>query len=615
MDTLGEGHFEGMSKSHHVAETTGRPRVPAHTRTRFEVLNNAALMVVNDDPAVMRLLQALLEDAGYSNLVATCEPSRTVELMLEHRPDLLLLDSRMPGVSGFDVLAEAQRHPELRHIPVIMLANEADPQSRLKALELGAVDLLTKPVEFSELRLRVRNTLAFCLHRDSMGETDGLTGLLNRQTLRDKLSGMLRSCKRSGQHCVLLHVDMDRFKRINETFGYLAGDRIIQKAARLLRRAAEEADMVREDQGQGISPGGLVARVAGNGFALVLANLDAGIALQRAAQLAQNIHEIFSQPMHVDGQDSYVTVSTGIAMYPNDSAETDLLLGCAETAMYEAKRGGRNGYEFFSGDMNAFSPGKVKLENDLRRALERNEFVLYYQPRVEIASNRITGVEALIRWRHPEQGLVSPTQFIPLAEDMGLIAEIGRWAMREACKQNKAWTDQGLPPIEVSVNVSGAQLKNQMIWRDVNEVLRSTCLKPAQLVLELTESMLMEDAEDNVRMLHELSQDGVKISIDDFGTGYSSLAYLGRFPLNELKIDRSFVQRISKDGGPIINAIVAMGHALGMQVTAEGVSSEEQLTWLTSRGCDQYQGYLYSRPVPASEVAALLRRNTTKPSK
>jgi EAL domain-containing protein (putative c-di-GMP-specific phosphodiesterase class I) len=198
---------------------------------------------------------------------------------------------------------------------------------------------------------------------------------------------------------------------------------------------------------------------------------------------------------------------------------------------------------------------------------------------------------------------------------MGLIAEIGRWVMLEACTQNKVWTDQGFAPIEVSVNVSGAQLKNQLVWRDVNDVLRSTRLKPAQLVLELTESMLMEDAEDNVRMLHELAQRGVKISIDDFGTGYSSLAYLGRFPLNELKIDRSFVQRIAKDGGPIISAIIAMGHALGMQVIAEGVKTQEQLRWLKSRRCDQYQGYLYSRPLPASQMVSLLLCNPNKPAK
>ncbi|MFN0315780.1 MAG: putative bifunctional diguanylate cyclase/phosphodiesterase [Burkholderiales bacterium] len=615
MDTLGEGNLEksGTFRRASGEEITGPHKVHAPAASEAEGSGDATLMVVNDDPAVVRLLTALLADAGYRNLVTTSEPARTVDLMREHRPDLVLLDSRLPGTGGLEILAQAQRHPELRHIPVIMLTTEADPKQRMKALELGALDMLTKPVEFSELRLRVRNTLASGRKRGSASNNDGLTGLLGRQALRDKLGTILGDCERAGEHCVLLHADMDRFKRINETFGYVAGDRILQEAASLLRQAVNDTEIA--PRGRGKVRDCLVARVAGNGFAVVLAHLDPGVALQTAAQLAQKIHETFSRPMQIDGQDTYVTVSTGIAMFPNDGAHADQLLGRAETAMYEAKRSGRNGYEFFSGDLNPAAPAKVQLENDLRRALERNEFFLNYQPRIDIASNRIVGVEALIRWRHPVQGLISPVQFIPLAEEMGLITEIGRWVMLEACVQNKAWTDEGLPPIEVSVNVSGAQLRNQLIWRDVNEVLKTTRLNPGQLVLELTESMLMEDAEDNVRMLHELAQGGIKISIDDFGTGYSSLSYLGQFPLNELKIDRSFVQRIDKDGGPIISAIIAMGHALGMQVIAEGVKSEEQLKWLKARHCDQYQGYFFSRPLPPSQLAELLRANAAKPVK
>jgi EAL domain-containing protein (putative c-di-GMP-specific phosphodiesterase class I) len=282
--------------------------------------------------------------------------------------------------------------------------------------------------------------------------------------------------------------------------------------------------------------------------------------------------------------------------------------------MYKAKKGGRKTYEFFSGDMNAHALERLTLENQLRRAVERNEFVLYYQPKVDVGSGRITGAEALVRWKHPEHGIVVPAKFIPIAEETGLIVEIGQWVLRTACAQIQAWLRLGLPPLSISVNVSSLQFRQRKVWHAVRGALAHTSLPPEQLVLELTESMLMENATDSIEMLQELKEMGLKLAVDDFGTGYSSFTYLSRFPIDELKIDRSFLRGLpdERDNLAIVRAIIALARELGLRVVAEGVETKQQLEFLRSRACDEYQGFLCSRPAPPEAFAILMRRQLSQ---
>ena len=357
----------------------------------------------------------------------------------------------------------------------------------------------------------------------------------------------------------------------------------------------------------------MLARVGGNGFAALLPNLHNLSKVDSATSIARQVLSAFSKPFQIDGREMFVTVSIGIAISPGDGEEADALLKSAEMAMYQAKKRGRNTYEFFSGEMNASSLERLTLETQLRHAVERGEFLLFYQPKVDVTTRRITGAEALIRWKHPELGIVSPAKFIPIAEETGLIVEIGQWVLRTACAQVKAWTQAGLPALSVSVNVSTAQFKQRKVWHAVRGALERSGIMPGQLILELTESMLMENANDSIDMLNELKEIGVKISVDDFGTGYSSLSYLSRFPIDELKIDRSFVSGlpVDRNGAAIVGAIIALARELGLKTVAEGVENDEQLRFLLSRHCDQYQGYLCSRPAPPELFANLLKRRST----
>jgi diguanylate cyclase (GGDEF)-like protein len=514
-------------------------------------------------------------------------------------------------VSGFDILGEVRSHEELRYTPVIMLTAESEGSAKLKALELGATDFLLKPVDPSELRLRLRNALAFKAYQDRLSDFDALTGLPNRRKFQAELSALLaKAAEQRSRACALLHIDLDRFKQVNDTLGHRIGDKLLCGVAQMLVRIA---DTSKPSQFPGSDPGDRpsVARIGGNGFAVLLPNLHNLAKQDDATSVARRILNSFAEPFQAEGHELFTTASIGIAVSPSDGQDAEALLKNAEMAMYQSKKRGRGSYQFFSGDMNAQALERLTLENQLRRAVEREEFVLYFQPKVEVASRRVAGVEALIRWKHPEQGIIAPQKFIPIAEETGLIVEIGQWVLRSACSQLQAWMQQGLPPMCVAVNVSGAQFKHGTIWHAVRGALERSGIPPSHLVLELTESILMENAEESVETLHELKDMGVKIAIDDFGTGYSSFTYLSRFPIDELKIDRSFIHGLtSQRGSPaIVGAMIALGRALNLQVVAEGVETSQQLEFLRARNCHQYQGFLCSRPVPPGTLTTLMQRS------
>ena len=572
-------------------------------------LKESTVMMVDDDPLMIEVVQTYLEEAGYTSFVTTSRPTEAMQLFTEQRPDILLLDLMMPEVSGFDILAQIRAHEELRYTPVIILTAESDPMAKLRALELGATDLLTKPVDSSELRLRLRNALGFKAYQDRLADFDGLTGLPNRRKFRSELEAALGNTQQS-RACALLHIDLDRFKKINDTLGHRVGDKLLCAVTQLLQRTLSDAEATGWPASREAEKSIVLSRIAGNGFAAVLPNLHNLKKADTADSVARRLLAALRESFHIDEHELFVTASIGIAVSPGDGQEADALLKHAEMAMYQAKERGRNTYTFYSGKMNAHALKRLTLENQLRRAVERNEFVLFYQPKVDIAARRITGAEALVRWKHPERGIVSPAEFIPIAEETGLIGEIGQWVLRAACTQLSAWMQAGLPPLMVSVNVSGAQFKQRKVWHAVQGALAHSSLPPDQLMLELTETMLMENASDSIEMLHELKEMGVKLAVDDFGTGYSSMTYLSRFPIDELKIDRSFVRGLptERNSVAIVGAIIALARELGLKTVAEGVETKEQLAFLRARHCHEYQGYLCSRPAPAEPFANLVRR-------
>jgi diguanylate cyclase len=593
------------------------PAAPAEasvdTESRSAPLRNSTVMMVDDDPIMLEVVQTYLEEAGYTSFVTTSEPRQAMDLFVQQRPDILLLDLMMPEVSGFDILAQVRAHEELRYTPVIILTAESEPKAKLKALDLGATDLLTKPVDPSELRLRLRNALAFKAYQDRLTDFDALTGLPNRRKFHQTVDAALRGTQQS-RACALLHVDLDRFKQINDTLGHRVGDKLLCAVAQLLDRTLSNAEATGWPGNREAEFKAALSRIgSGNGFAALVPNLHNLKKVDTAGSIARRVLGAFAEPFHIEGHELFITASIGIAVSPGDGQDAETLLKHAEMAMYQAKQRGRKTYEFFSGDMNAHALERLTLENQLRRAVERNEFVLYYQPKVDVSSGRITGAEALVRWKHPEHGIVAPAKFIPIAEETGLIVEIGQWVLRTACAQIQAWAQLGLPPLSISVNVSSLQFRQRKVWHAVRGALAHSSLAPEQLVLELTESMLMENATDSIEMLNELKEMGLKLAIDDFGTGYSCLTNLSRFPLDELKIDRSFVGGLPQEkDGLIIGAIIALARELKLRVVAEGVETKEQLQFLRTRACDEYQGYLCSRPAPPEAFAILMRRQLSQ---
>lgn len=420
---------------------------------------------------------------------------------------------------------------------------------------------------------------------------DALTHLPNRSLLLDRLSQALAYANRSSGQVAIMLIDLDRFKNINDSLGHDVGDKIIMEVGRRLSSMAQHGDTI--------------ARVGGDEFAVVLPDVTRE---ETVAMLAQQTLESLSQPMTIQGHEFYPTGSIGISLYPKDGHDSQALLKNADTAMYRAKDAGRNNFQFYASEMNARALDRLKLESGLRRALERGEFVLHYQPQVDIVTGGIVGVEALLRWAPPGQPVVFPVDFIPIAEETGLIMPIGEWVLRTACTQNKAWQTSGrFPKMKVAVNLSARQFKQQDIVKMVSRVLSQTGCDASSLELEITESVIMEDPEAAAQTLQNLSDMGVHLSIDDFGTGYSSLSYLKRFPINSLKIDRSFVRDITidADDAAIAKAVIALAHSLKLQVIAEGVETAEQMAFLREQRCDQIQGYYLSRPLAVEELEQL----------
>ncbi|WP_255438226.1 EAL domain-containing protein [Ammoniphilus sp. YIM 78166] len=424
-----------------------------------------------------------------------------------------------------------------------------------------------------------------------MAYFDSLTDLPNRTLFYDRLTQAISQTKRTKKPIAVLFLDLDRFKIINDSLGHTAGDQLLREVSKRLLTCIREGDTV--------------SRQGGDEFTILLPNTNH----LGAATVARRMISLISQPMELNGHEILVTPSIGISMYPEHGEDVESLLKNADTAMYHAKDLGKNNFQFYTSKLDQKVLERLTLENELRKALERKEFVLHYQPLIQINSNKMIGVEALIRWQHPLLGIISPTRFIPLAEETGLIVPIGEWILHSACAQNKAWQDQGYPPLKVSVNLSGRQFKEPDLVHTIADILDKTGLDPQYLELEITENISMNDVNFTIQALQELKALGLKISIDDFGTGYSSLNYLKKFPIDTLKIDQSFVRDIhtDRDDAAIVKAIMAMAFSLDLNVIAEGVETIEQLLFLTKQNCPEAQGYYFNKPLTPDEVLNLLK--------
>ncbi len=434
---------------------------------------------------------------------------------------------------------------------------------------------------------------------EHLAHHDSLTNLPNRMLFSDRLMQAAALARRNKKMIAVMLLDLDRFKEVNDTLGHRLGDQLLVEVSRRLKYRIREADTI--------------SRLGGDEFAVILSDFND---IEKAAQVAQNFMHAVAEPFEIEGHEIYITTSIGITIYPADSDDMETLLKNADTAMYYAKSRGKNNFQFFTNEMNSRIIEKLFIESKLRHALEHDEFQLYFQPQVEAKTGCIVGMEALLRWVNQELGDMPPSKFIPIAEDTGLIIPIGEWVIQEACRQAKSWQEEGVPILNLSINLSARQFHKQTIVETISDILQKTGFDPRHLELEITESVIMQDVDENIQTLRRLKDLGLRLSIDDFGTGYSSLNYLKRFPIDVLKIDRSFVMDITSDpdDSSVVSAIIALAHSLNLKVIAEGVETAEQLAFLKERGCNEVQGFYFSKPVPGQRVKELFKKEE-KPGK
>ena len=554
------------------------------------------ILLIEDNPGDARLIELMLAEDPSSPFRLSCVDrlSRGLEFLASEKPELVLLDLSLPDSHGLDTFEKVYAHSPT--VPIIVLTGNDDHIIALSAVKTGAQDYLIKGKLDRELLVRA---MQYSIERKRYQEQlehqanyDALTGLPNRNLLLDRLKQAVHS-QRQVRSIAVVFIDLDHFKFVNDSLGHNAGDVLLQRMAERLRSAVRDGDTV--------------ARMGGDEFILVLDDQHNEDVVFRAMQ---RIVAKVTEPITIEGRELFVTCSAGISLHPQDGTDVETLLKNADAAMYRAKENGRNNFQFYLAEMNTLVNERLSLETSLRRAIERNELLLHYQPKLDLKTGSIVGVEALVRWQHPEAGLLYPDSFIPLAEETGLIVQIGEWVLRTACAQNRAWQDQGLPPVVMSVNLSPRQFRQDALFKTVARILSETGLRPEHLEMEITESMVMHNAEASIAILKGLKEIGVHLSVDDFGTGYSSLAYLKNLPIEILKIDRSFVHDINgatgKRDGLLAQAIISLGHSLKLKVIAEGVEEQSQLDFLKAHDCDEAQGFLFSKAVPPEACALLI---------
>ena len=582
---------------------------------------NGNILIVDDNPTNLRLLSKVLTRQGYEVRKAL-DGQMTLKSVQTLLPDLILLDIMMPGMDGFEVCQQLKSDPLTAKVPIIFLSALDEAFDKVKAFVVGGADYVTKPFQYEEILARVKHQLALKsaeheLHQLNaqledrvkertrqleiahtrlleMAFQDGLTGLPNRVLFMERLGKALEQAKANSiWQFAVLFLDCDRFKVINESLGHIVGDQLLFNIAHRLKGVVRECDTL--------------ARFGGDEFTILLTDIQG---LNQVTQTAEQIIKVFSEPFKLKTREVFINASIGIVIGHDSYEQPEYLLRDADTAMYRAKASGKAAYRLFEPSMHNSAVTLLELETDLRLAIEQDEFIVFYQPIIDLKTGKISSFEALIRWQHPKQDLISPNNFIPLAEETDLIIEIGQKILSKACRQLSLWRQQSVidDSVTISINLSVRQLTQLDLIDKIDAILVQTGLNPKKLRLEITESSIIANAQDTTTILQNLRKRGIQVSIDDFGTGYSSLSYLQSLPVDSLKIDRSFVQ--SMTGNPeslgLVPLIIDMAHAMGMSVIAEGIETAQQLAQLRNLQCDFGQGYLFATPLRAQEAISLI---------
>ena len=581
------------------------------TKMEPETSDKPKILVIDDDEQVRRVLLDLFSEAYNCSEASSAEAALTV--LAQESFDLVLSDINMGGMSGLELVPHV--HSLSPDSVVLMISGQSNIETAIEAMRAGAFDYIMKPFDIRHVEAALERALKQSLllaekrrykdelenllqertaEVDRLAYYDTLTSLPNRTLFEDRLTQAVALAQRANTRVAVLFIALDQLKKVNDTLGHRAGDQLMQQVAGRLRSCVTESDTV--------------ARFGGDQFVLMLPEIER---TKDALDVIGSIQEALNPSFRLDRQELFATASVGISFYPDDGKETSSLVKNAGAALYRAKKSGGNEYRFYTADMHARASKRFELETSLRHAIDNHEFLLHYQPRVAIDSLQIVGLEALVRWQHPQLGLVSPGEFIPLAEETGLILPIGEWVLREACRQNREWQNKGFARMRVGVNISARQFQQQHLAETVMQILEESELGPEYLELELTESSIMSNAEATIVVLNKLQTKGIAISVDDFGTGFSSLSYLKRLPIDSLKVDQSFVRDLATDpdDAALVMAIVNLAHTLRLRVVAEGVETPEQLRFLRLLRCDEIQGYLISKPLPVEGIERLLRHS------
>jgi diguanylate cyclase (GGDEF)-like protein len=573
---------------------------PAETR-------KPTVLIIDDEEQIRHLLIDVLGGSYECSDAGSAEEA--LSALADHNFDLVISDIDMGGMSGLELVPHV--HSLSPDTVVVMVSGNQDIEFAIKALRVGAFDYMTKPIDLRHVEASVERALNHCnllkekrLYKEQiesllqqrtaevnwLANFDPVTQLPNRALFEDRLTQAVAIAKATSQSLGVLFISLDQFKKVNDSLGHGPGDMLLREFAERLKSCISKSDTV--------------ARFGSDEFALLRTQIDdTNDVIETIGSLSQLLKFAFDLP----GHELFGTASVGVSLFPLDGEDSQTLLKNAGAALYKAKRSGGANYQFFTADMHELATSRLALESNLRRAIQNEEFLVHYQPRVSVDSLAITGIEALVRWQHPHLGLISPSEFIPLAEDTGLIVPIGEWVLRTACMQGKRWRDQGFAPVQIAVNISARQFHDQDLAQTVIRILEETGLPPNYLELELTESSIMQNAEFAAGMLNRLKSRGINISIDDFGTGFSSLASLKRLPIDALKIDQSFVREATTDDddAALVLAIITLAHNLRLKVIAEGVETEDQLRLLQLLRCDEIQGYFFSKPLPAETFVSL----------
>lgn len=586
--------------------------------------NRAKILVCDDDQNVRLLTRQCLEAEGML-VVEACDGIQSVEMFERERPDLVFLDVEMPGMTGLEVCQEIRELPQGRAIPIMIVTGSDDRESIDQGFQAGATQYKTKPVNWSllgrDVQYMLRASNAFnALKRQEdrlryLAYYDPLTNLPNRRSFNEQLNRILKRSQRRRSNAALLFIDLDHFKRINDSIGHARGDRLLVEIAKRLSLELREDDAINylAESDAGVEDTGSnpeISRLGGDEFTVVLSDVPDTAHIEK---VAKRLLTTLSEPIPLQSHNPVVTPSIGIAVFPQDGHNPESLVRNADTAMYAAKASGRACYRFYDEEMNSRAVEFLKMEEELRDAMRNQELELRYQPQIDTRSGAVVSMEALVRWKHPTRGLVSPGEFIPVAERTGQIIELGEWVMAEVARNCLYWDTLGLSNFRVCVNISPLQFNQSDLAEWIKNFLGESGLPAQRLELELTESAIMNDAESSISKLRQIKALGVDLAVDDFGTGYSSLSYLKRFPIDTLKIDQSFVADLdSPDGAAIVDAILALANTLKLRVIAEGIETQSQLCYLVQKECDLLQGYYFARPIYPEDVPDMLRQNFTR---